>query len=240
MQKKNQNKYNKKSNKRQSTKVMATVSNSGGLRVIKRATTGGNIAVGLNPSIGFVVSGLTSSNVLGFWFMQSGFAIYNPTVGPGTFYSVNYNGYGNYAAMFDQFRISSVKVTGWCSNNTSSTTTTNTNIPLLYSAVDFDVDTSPPTSISSIVSYTNSCVHQANTLGKPAFTRTLVPRASLSSATGTNAVIAPAGSWIDTSSGSTPHYGMFLALDSQTGTNVIEGYLTLIAEIQFEYRGERA
>jgi hypothetical protein len=146
--------------------------------------------------------------------------------------------------MFDQWRIKEVKVSAYFSNNFSSTQAVSTNIPLFYSAIDFDGAGSSPTSLTAVLGYQNSTVHQTNSNGTPLLTRRFVPRVvvaldnNLFSAN--NFGIQPEGSWVDSSTPLTPHYGMFLAYDNQGATlTSSEGALTLIFEVSYEYRGVR-
>jgi hypothetical protein len=182
---------------------------------------------------------------MGLWFCQTGAYVYNTTVGTGTSVGLAYQGYGNYSAMFDQWRIREVRVSGYFSNNFSSTQAVTTNIPLFYTAVDYDGGSSAPTSVAGVLTYQNSVVHQACSSGQPAFVRTFVPRVIVALDnnlfTPANYGVQPEGSWIDTSTPYAPHYGMFFGYDNQGATLATsEGSLTLVYDISYEYRGVRA
>jgi len=220
---------------------ISTLSNSGGLRTIKTISSQGLIQV--IPTSGFSISGLSASAVIGLYFTQTGYTVYNTTVGPNTGVSFTWgNAAGNYQNIFDQFRINKVHVKGYFSNNTSNVSSVTTSIPLFYSACDFDGSNSPPTNTGGVLGYENSAVHQQNADGKPCIDRVLVPRV-VNNLTG-NLVTAnqyglmPARSWIDLGSQNCPHWGMYIGFDAQATTQTSSiGALTLIVTIDYEYRG---
>lgn len=237
---------NKKRNPRRANIMnstrLQTVGNSGGFRVAKRVTS--SSALGLVPVSGFS-SSLVNSTCVGVYFTQAGFNIYNPTAGAATSIALSYTGNSNYTQMFDQYRIMRVRLRGYFSNNYSSNTTTTSTIPLFYTAVDFDGANATIGSVQNVLSYQNCKVTQAGATGAPCIDVELVPRVvnSLTSnlLSGNNYGLMPAGSWIDCVSNGTPHWGVFIGFDTQGGTSSLTmGYLTLVAEMEYEYRGDRA
>jgi hypothetical protein len=219
--------------------------NSGSLRVVKRATSSGGIAI--IPATGLSISGVTTSPVIGMYFTQAGFLVYNTTVGPSVTAAYPYTGASNYNNIYDQFMISEVRVRAYFSNNYSSVGSITTAIPLVYSSVDFDGSNAPPTSASAVLSYENSVVHQqGSTTDRPFIDRKLIPPV-VNNLTGnlvtSNAYgLLPECSYIDTASaGQTAHWGMFFAYDPQSASlTTAIGYLTFVVDITLNYRGDRA
>jgi hypothetical protein len=219
--------------------------NSGSLRVTKRATSLGGIAI--IPSSGLSISGVTTSPVIGMYFTQAGFIVYNTTVGPSVIDAFSYPGATNYTSIYDQFMISEVRVRAYFSNNYSSVGSVTSAIPLIYSAVDFDGASSPPTSASAVLSYENSVVHQqGSTTDRPFIDRKLIPRV-VNNVTGnlvtSNAYgLLPECSYVDsTSAGNTAHWGMFFAYDPQSASSSTAiGYLTFVVDLTLNYRGDRS
>lgn len=192
------------------------------------------------PSAGFVVSGLSSSVTLGLFFDQAGFSIYNPAVGPGTIVNYTYGDYSSYAAIFDQFRIKMVKVSGWFSNNTSSIASTNSCIPVFYTAIDLDGGVSAPSSTSgSLLTYENGRVHQASTNGKPIFTRSLVPNFIVSTQSQS---LSSKKQFINTNTTGSllAWYGAFVQMDTFAAAQSTSlGELNLVCEITYAYKNVR-
>jgi hypothetical protein len=201
------------------------------------------LTITLLPNSGIAVSGLTTGYVIGVFFTVLGVSVYQPSVGIGSAASAVYPNGSSYTSVFDIARIRKVKVTGYFSNNISNVTGITTNIPLLYSAVDYD-GSSNPTTPGQVLSYDNAKVLQASAMGKPCIDETFVPRLTnqmnnplLSAA---YAGIMPPGSWLDSTSYLAPHFGMFVAYDNQLATQVTsEGSLTLIAEVHVEWGANR-
>jgi hypothetical protein len=203
--------------------------------------TSSSLPITLIPAQGILVSGLTTGYVVGLTFSLVGFSVYQPSVGTGTSASVTYPNYNNYLAIFDMGRIRRVTVLAYFSNNNSSTNSVTNNIPLLYSAVDYDASQNPTTG-GAVLSYSNSKVIQANAMSRPCVNETFVPR--VDNALTTNVLtsnfvsVAPAGTWIDTATSIAPHYGLFVAYDPQGATqNTSEGQLTFIVTLDLEFCG---
>lgn len=200
-----------------------------------------SLSVSLIPNSGISIAGLTTGYVAGLVFFLNGFGIYQPSVGLGTVVTVTYPNYNNYFGIFDQGRIRRVTVHAYFSNNSSSVNSVTNNIPLLYSAVDYDASSNPTTQ-GAVLGYHNSKVIQANTMSKPCVNESFVPRAinDLTSGllSGSYAALAPAGTWIDTATGTCPHYGCFVAYDPQGATqNTTEGQLTFVVTLDLEFCG---
>jgi len=214
--------------------------NSVGFRATRKLTTGSQIS--LIPNSGLAISGITTSSVIGIYFTLYGISIYNTSVGTSVIATASFPNTSSYQAIFDEYRINKVTIEGYFSNNTSNVSSTATSIPVFYTCTDFDYS-SPPTSANGVLTYSTSRAHQANSIGKPVFSRTLIPRAIVdTSASFLGAVIPglmPERTWMD-SSYSTSHYGFFICYDPQGGTQATsEGYLSLILSTEFEYRGNR-
>jgi hypothetical protein len=199
--------------------------------------------ISLLPNSGIAVGGLTTGYVIGIYFTVLGVGVYQPSVGLGTAVTAVYPNGGSYTSVFDIARIRKVSLKGYFSNNISNVSGITTNIPLLYSAVDYD-GTSNPTTPGAVLSYDNSKVLQSNAFGSPCVNETFVPRLVnqmnnplLSSA---YAGVMPPGSWLDSTSYLAPHFGMFVAYDNQSANQVAsEGVLTLIAEVHVEWGANR-
>jgi len=193
-----------------------------------------SLPVTLIPNSGISVAGLSTGYVIGLYFNILGMGIYQPSVGIGTAVTVQYSNGGDYLPIFDIARLLKVRVTAFFSNNSSSVNSVTNNIPLLYSAVDFD-GTNNPTTTGAVLSYDNSKVIQANSMGRPCVDETFQPRLTNQFNTAVLATAfggpSPAGTWIDATSYAAPHYGMFIAYDPQGATqNTTEGQLTVICE----------
>lgn len=229
-----------------SFKVYQSLSNSGNLRVVKKVTSGSGSSIGIIPLSGFVLGGLTTSPVLGIYATLTGFSVYNTSIGPASTVSYAWGFPNNYSQIFDQFRILGIKVKGYVSNNSSSFNNTSTNSPLFYSSIDYDGGfVTPPTTVSAVLAYENSRIHQQGSdTGKPAIYRSFQPRIVNNL---TNNIVSsnsyglmPAKSWVDTNSPNCAHWGMFLAYDGQSSAlNTIEATLTLVMELEYEFRGIR-
>lgn len=200
-------------------------------------TTSSAVAVSVVPSSGFVVAGLTSSVNLGIAFLQSGFFLYNPTVGTGTTVPYTYPDYASYLAIFDQFRIAKVRVRAYFSNTISNVTGTTTSMPLIYSAIDFDGGLPPGTTPGTLLTYSNGMIHQPNTLGTPFLDRVLVPAVLQSSSQ-----IAAPGIFIDTNAPgpSNAWFGMLLQLDVMAATSGVSmGDIVFVVSEEYEYKNPR-
>jgi hypothetical protein len=246
---------NRKSKMRGSRKNRARRDNSGinlpgrmekasiGPQIRVRRSVSSTNSITLVPSTGLVISGLTTSYVIGISVSALGANWYNTSVGPSVLGSVSFPDASSYTAIFDYYRILKVRVTGWFQNDTSSISSVSTGMPLFYTAVDYDSSGAPTTALA-VLEYATSKVSQAAAMGKPAFVHTFQPRAinTLNSSILTTqfASLAPPGTWIDTTTGGAPHYGMFIAWDpqSQSSSSSI-GCLTLIFEMEIEYKGAR-
>lgn len=193
----------------------------------------------LIPAQGISIAGLTTGYVVGMYFTTVGVGFYQPSVGIGTVVTVNYSNAADYLPIFDIVRLVRVKVTGYFANNNSSVNSVTNNIPLLYTCVDYD-GTSNPTTPAAVLTYDNSKVMQANAMGTTCINETIQPRLAveLNNAILTTPYVGPSlpGTWLDSTSYTAPHYGMFLAYDSQGATqNTTEGQLTIITELTVEW-----
>lgn len=222
---------------------MDTLARSGGFKVIKKVTSTGGITV--VPTSGLNITALTASPVIALYFTLAGYTIYDPTVGTSPSSSYAWTGSNSYYNIFDQYRINSVTVKGYFSNNTSTVASVVNNIPLFYTAIDYDGGAILVNSLNGVLSYSNSQIHQANSSGKPCFYRKFQPRTvnnlSGNLVTSNQYGINKANQWIDTASPNCPHWGLMLAYDNQGATQTsTEGSLTIIAEIEYEFKGIRA
>jgi hypothetical protein len=214
-----------------------------GPQIRVRRSVSSTSSITLVPSTGLVVSGLTTSYVLGVFFSGQGAAWYNTSVGTAITGNVTFPNASSYNAIFDFYRLMKVRITGWFQNDTSSTSSSSTGMPLFYTAVDYDASGAPTTALG-VLEYANAKVSQAAAMGKPAFVHTFQPRAinTLNSTVLATqyASLAPPGTWIDTATPAANHYGMYIAWDpqSQTSTSSI-GCLTLVFEMEIEYKGAR-
>jgi hypothetical protein len=181
-------------------------------------------------SAGFAVSGLTTSPVLGIFFTEKGFSIYNPSVGLGAVVAFPYANYASYPQVFDMMRITKVDIEAYA-GLTVATANQATAIPVFYTCVDYDLNNSPATA-AQVLSYDNSKVRQANTMGTPFMKETFVPRL-LQPVSGATNTIMPPGTWIDVTDTITPHYGAFLAID--TMQSAANGNVALIATVHYEW-----
>jgi hypothetical protein len=221
------------------------LSTAGSLRVVKTATSGGSIDIIGGSGFNNIGSSFSVTPVIGMFFSQAGFYVYNTVIGPAAFAFFPYTGAGNYTAIYDQWRIDKVRLRAYFSNNFSGVNTVSSSIPLFYSCIDYDGSNLPPGNVQAVLSYENSCVHQTPTTGIPVIDRTFVPRV-VNNLTGNLVVsnaygLMPERSWIDSASSSTPHWGMFVGFDPQGATaTTATGYITFIAEIEYEYRGDRS
>jgi hypothetical protein len=246
---------NRKSKMRGSRKNRARRDNSGtnlsgrmekasiGPQIRVRRSVSSTNSIALVPSSGMVIGGLTTSYVIGLSFNALSANWYNTSVGPSILGSASFPNASSYTSIFDYYRILKVKVTGWFQNDYSSTSSTASGMPLFYTAVDYDASGAPTTALS-VLEYATSKVSQAAAMGKPAFVHTFQPRAinTLNSTVLSAQFIslAPPGTWVDTATGSAPHYGMFIAWDPQSQTQSTSiGCLTLVVEMEIEYKGAR-
>jgi hypothetical protein len=181
-------------------------------------------------SAGFAVSGLTTSPVLGIFFTEKGFSIYNPSVGLGSIVAFPYANNASYPQVFDMMRILKVDIEGY-TGLTAATANQTIAIPVFYTCVDYDLNNSPTTA-AQVLSYDNSKVRQANTVGTPFMKETFVPRLSQPVSGLTNTIMPP-GTWIDVADSITPHYGTYLAIDNIS--SAVSGNVVLIATIHYEW-----
>jgi len=212
-----------------------------GLRTFKTthkvSSTQANVS--LIPNQGISIAGLTTGYVVGMYFTAVGVGFYQPSVGIGTAVTVNYSNAADYLPIFDIVRLLRVKVTAYFAANTSSNATLTTNMPLLYTAVDYD-GTSNPTTPLGVLAYDNAKVLQANSTGMPCVNETIAPRLAieLNNAILTAPYVGPSlpGTWLDSTSYTAPHYGLFIAYDSEGASqNTTMGQLTIITELFVEW-----
>lgn len=206
----------------------------------KRTLTTTNFLT-LVPTTGITVAGLSSSKVLGLYVTGSGISFFNTSVGPSVPVTLNFINNTGYSQIFDQFRILKLRITGWFQNDTSSTSSITTGMPLFYTAIDYDANNAPPDP-ASVLGLSSSIVSQAAAMGKPCFSRTFQPRvlnALTNNVLTSNAYsISPPGTWIDNTSYNTAcHYGMYIGWDTQSQSLATSiGALTLVCECEMEFR----
>jgi len=201
-------------------------------RTVRKISSGTSISL---SGTGFVAGALTTSPVLGLIFTSQGFSIYNPAVGTGTLVTFTYPNNASYPTLFDLVRITKVEVAGYYSF-TVATAAANPIMPVFYSAVDYDTDTNPTTT-SAVLAYDNSKYMQANSAGIPFVKEQFSPRVLNSLGVGGSNTVMPPGTWIDSASASTPHYGLFIAAEGLTVASA--GNINLIATIHYEWAANR-
>jgi len=212
-----------------------------------RRTTGTGGIFQLNPNTGFNSSGtgLTSGFILGLAFTGSAVLFYNPTIGIATSFAFGFPNSSQYLSAFDQFRIREVRVTGWFQNDSSSTSSVTTGMPLFYTAVDYDNSVVLGTNASSLLTYSNAAISQASAVGRPAFERRFTPRASVgitNSATtlASYTALSTPNMWYDSSYPNLPSFGMFVAYET-IGANLTTtiGGLAFVVDVIYEFKSPR-
>lgn len=208
-------------------------------RFVKHICTS-SIPITYKPLTGFTVSGLTDSINLGIACLQTGFFLYNPSIGPSITAGYSYNDASSFSNIFDQFRVAKVRVRGFFSNNISNVTSVTTCMPIIYSAVDLDGGVvNAWTTEGALLTYDNAQVHQPNTRGVPFMDRSFVPNVLISSSTNT---LTTSRQFLDTGAtgASAAWYGMFIQIDNQGATQATsEGDVTLVVDIMYEYKNVR-
>lgn len=130
-------------------------------------------------------------------------------------------GAADFTALFDQYRIKAIKVNFIPLGNVSSWTTgiTGTNpFPAgsyavrSWSALDFNDDNNPPTSIAGIQEYGNAKWKPYNRV----HSRYFYPRITLSNGAGQDINFAGKQPWIQCSNSAQRHYGIIFGVDAST------------------------
>jgi hypothetical protein len=203
-------------------------------RTVRKISSGTDLI--LTPT-GFqtTASPITASRVIGLIFTSQGFSVYNPTVGTGVLATYTYPNNASYPTLFDLVRIVKVEVQGFY-GFTVATAAANPIMPVFYSCVDYDTDTNPTTT-AAVLAYDNSKYHQANSTGMPFVNEQFSPRVLNSLGVGGSNTVMPPGTWIDSASSNTPHYGMFCAVEG-TLTSA-SGTINLITTIHYEWAANR-
>lgn len=223
-----------------SSKNQEMLSRVPGMRTKRTLSSTGTIT--LVPSAGFVLTGISSSYVIGVYANCNGFSVYNTTAGVGAKVDYGFSNNTNYNAIFDQYRISTVRISGYFQNNSSSTSSITTGMPIFYTSVDFDANST--TTAQDLLSFSTTQITQASSLGAPAFVRTFQPRTIQTLNSGVLATqfagISPPNTWIDTNTPTAPHFGLAIGYEPGSASSITSiGALVLIVDLEIEYRGTK-
>jgi len=138
----------------------------------------------------------------------------------------NYPGDADISAMFDQYRILQAHVVFLPLANTNGTP--------LFSVIDYDDVSASP--LSELLQYSTLMVTQPGNAQE----RVLVPRAAIAVYSGsafTNYAQSTPGTWIDTDSSTTPHFGLKYAIPTLPATGTVT--FQIISKITIQVRGPK-
>lgn len=185
-------------------------------------------SVNFSPASGFAIGATAFSQG-----MQMAFSLQEVTIRYGALSSVGaVSGATDLSALFDAWRIKSVTVKIFCSNNSSSINGITTGLPLIYSAVDNN-DDSVPTTREVVLENSDYRVAQLGD-GAP-FSRTFKP--SLTSVTAgntSNVFQLPKGGWLPTSNPAAKYLGLKLWSEATGSTTTTTAILTVHINVTFE------
>jgi len=185
------------------------------------------------------------STCIGYAFNMQGVIFYLGGIYQGT---INIANFSEFQALFDQYKINSVKMRMWFTNNNSSTGSPTVGMPLVHLVNDFD-DIGESLSIAAIQEKAGFRTFQfdaTNGRGQTNWVKP-VPRTVVSqnnADTGVETVSSagtPYGStWLDASSSNIIHSGVKIVYNNQgRSTNVDIGSMTVQFEINYVFKGYR-
>lgn len=189
----------------------------------------------MNPSTGFTI-GAASGFGLSFSFQLAACIVGIA----GTSGTATVPNYGEFTSLFDQWRIHHVDVKLVYSNNTSTTASGTTFLPLVYIAPDLD-NASPPGAVTDVQQRSDHKLWQLGTNGTTSNIRTLrvYPTATGTAYQGVTAGYAALGrkTWCDCAYPNITYYGAGMFWDADRSTNQDVGNLDMIFDVYFEFRG---
>lgn len=199
-----------------------------------------NYSIALNESTGFAS---TSKN------LNWGFCLGSVNGWLGGIYSINtpVSSTSEFQALFDYYKIASVRMKIYFTNNTSNVSTANTGLPLLHICNDFD-DVSEGMTTNSILErggVRTSQFDANNTKGithwvKPVPTSVIVQVNPDTGAFTSSSSGIPQSQWLDCASSNIIHNGVKIVYNSQGRNNNTDlGSVTFIFEIEYVFKGYR-
>ena len=169
------------------------------------------------------------------------------------YYSINAGGLGTQAcpdasqlsALFDQFRIDKVIVKVFFTDNSSSTASSTTCLPIVTICNDYQntKDSSQASILANTTAYTKQ-IGQPNAGGTGGIFHKCVPRCHLASSESTGFGAGTGGSrpekpwtWVDTAQGNTDHFGVKMYFDAaSSGSATQEASVAFYVDTYFSFR----
>lgn len=199
-------------------------------------------SIPINEQLGWAALG---SPCIGFNF---GLRYVNIFLGGGFFAALNVSNAAEFQALFDTYKINSVRMKLFFTNNNSSVNSPATGLPLLHICNDFD-DASENMSVNTILERAGVRTIQydaTNAKGiahwvKPAAKAVVQQTDPVTGAASTSDSSVPMGAtWIDTAVSNIMHNGVKIVYNNQGRNNNTDiGSVTFIFEIEYTFKGYR-
>lgn len=151
--------------------------------------------------------------------------------------AVTYQGYTEFTALFDEYKILNAKIKMMFTNNNSSVNSPSTALPEFLAITDQD-DSTPPADIYAVMQYQKIQIKQLGQANDP-LKRTVYPKPLVQTyrtSVTTGYSTPPAPIWIDVNQADVPHYGckmVFNNINNQTAVDTKLGKIDIYCTQRF-------